>query len=243
LTFDRGQGGRGRACRARSRPSGSVALVPRRNLIPFALLGALVILALVFAVVGQTSAPNRDTLAVQNATSATFGDPAGSNSFSMNLSLSLSGSLRSRELSQERLITYRSPSQLIVSQRVGAVTHRVAVLGPNAIPCVLRAYTSIVGGDTAWTTDGTTYTRDESLADFSARVPHSSATTCAPQPSAVHGSVAERALLKSGYLVDLTFIVSVPAQHRADGRPATPGLVEGERLQLLTIGGTAVANL
>jgi hypothetical protein len=216
--------------------------VPRRNLIPFVLLAVLVILALVFAVVGQTSSPNRNTLAVQNATNATFGDPAGSNAFSMNLSASLSASLRSGSISQVRLITYSPPGRLTVSQRVGASTHRVAVLGPSAIPCVLSAYTSIVGGDTAWNADGNTYTRDESLADFSARVPRSSATTCAPQPSAVHGSVAERAILKSGYLVDLTLIVSVPAQRLADGRPATHGL-EGERLQLLSIGGTLIANL
>ena len=119
---------------------------------------------------------------------------------------------------------------------------RVAVLGPSAIPCVLSAYTSIVGGTTAWNADGDSYTRDESLADFSARVPHSSGTTCAPQPSAVHGTVAERAILRSGYLVDLTLIVSVPPQRLPDGRPAAHGM-EGERLQLLTIGGTAVADL
>ena len=212
--------------------------MPRRNLIPFALLAVLVILALVFAVVGQTSSPNRASIAVQNATSATFGDPAGSNSFSMNLSASLSASLRSGSISQERLITYRPPGHLTVYQRVGADARRVAVLGPSAIPCVLSSYTAIVGGNTAWNANGNTFTRDETLADFSARVPHSSATTCAPQPSAVHGSVAERAILKSGYLVDLTLVVSVPAQRLANGQPAPHG-IEGERLQLLTIGGTA----
>jgi len=216
--------------------------VPRRNLIPFALLAVLVILALVFAVVGQTSSPNRASLAVQNATGATFGDPAGSNSFSMNLSASLAASLNAGSISQVRFITYSAPSRLTVYERVGARTVRLAVLGPSAIPCVLSAYTSIVGGSTAWSAEGNTYTRDESLADFSARVPHSSGTTCEPQPSAVHGSVAERAILKSGYLVDLTLIVSVPAQRLANGRPASHG-IEGERLHLLTIGGTAVADL
>ena len=62
------------------------------------------------------------------------------------------------------------------------------------------------------------------------------------EPSAVHGTVAERAILKAGYLVDLTLIVSVPAQQLANGRPAPHG-IEGERLQLLTIGGTPVAKL
>jgi len=216
--------------------------VPRRNLIPFALLAVLAILALVFAVVGQTSSPNRASLAVQNATNATFGDPAGSVSFSMNLTNSLSASLHASSISQERLIAYRAPSRLTVYQRVGSSAEPIAVLGPTAIPCVLSAYTSIVGGSTAWNANGTAYTRDESLAEYSARVPHSSGSTCAPVPSAVHGTVAERAILKSGYLVDLTLIVSVPAQQLTDGRPASHG-IEGERIQLLTIGGTSVANL
>jgi len=216
--------------------------VPRRHLIPFILLAVLVILALVFAVIGQTSSPNRASLAVQNATSATFGDPAGSNSFTMNLSASLSASVHTSFTSQKRLVTYRAPDRLTVSQRVGARTVRLAVLGPSAIPCVLSSYTSIVGGTTAWNADGTTYTRDESLADFSSRVPNSTSTTCEAQPSAVRGSVAEQAILRSGYLVDLTLIVTVPAQRLADGRPAAHG-VEGERLEFLTIGGTAVADL
>jgi hypothetical protein len=160
----------------------------------------------------------------------------------MNLSASLSASLHSSFTSQRRLITYRAPGPLTVYQLVGARTVRLAVLGPSAIPCVLSSYTSIVGGDTAWNADGNTYTRDESLADFSSRVPHSSGTTCEPQPSAVHGSVAEQAILRSGYLVDLTLIVSVPAQRLANGRPAAHG-IEGERLAFLTIGGTAVADL
>jgi hypothetical protein len=217
--------------------------VPRRNLIPFALLAVLLVGALIFAIIGQTSSPNRASLAVQNANSATFGDPTGSTSFSMNRVDSLSATLHSRSISQVRLITYRAPAPLTVYQRSGARSvRRLAVLGPSAIPCALSAYSAIVGGNTAWNANGDTYTRVESLADYSARVPHPSGGTCSPQPSAVHGTVAERAILKSGYLVDVTLIVSVPAQTLANGRPAVHG-VEGERLELLTIGGTAVANL
>ena len=219
--------------------------MPRRNLIPFVLLAVLVVLALVFAVIGQTSSPNRASLAVQNASSATFGDPTGSTSFSMNRIDSLSAALHSSSsISQERIITYRAPApaRLTVYQRSAVGLRRVAVLGPDAIPCVLSAYTAIVGGNTAWNANGDTYTRVESLADYSARVPRASGGHCAPQPSAVHGSVAERAILTSGYLVDLTLIVSVPPQTLANGRAATSG-VEGEQLQLLTIGGTPVAKL
>src|ERR1700722_9068686 len=119
--------------------------VPRRNLIPFVLLAVLVVLALVFAVIGQTSSPNRASLAVQNASSATFGDPTGSTSFSMNRFDSLSAELHSSSISQERLITYRAPTptRLTVYQRLGTGLRRVAVLGPNAVPCVLSAYTAI----------------------------------------------------------------------------------------------------
>ena len=188
----------------------------------------------VFAVIGQTSSPNRASLAVQNATSATFGDPTGSNSFTMNLSASLSASLHSSFTSQDASSpTATGPADRL---RTGRFKHRAsAVLGPTAVPCVLSSYTTIVGGSTAWSGDGNTYTRDETLADFSSRVPNSSSTTCEPQPSAVHGSVAEQAILKSGYLVDLSLIVSVPAQRLANGRPAAHG-IEGERLEFVRIG-------
>ena len=218
-------------------------MVPRRNLIPFALLAALVVLALLFAVLGQTSSPSRGSIAVQNAAGATFGDPTGSTSFSMNVANSLAPTLHSSAITQERLVVYSAPTRLTVYQRTATRPPvRIAVLGADAIPCVLSAYASMVGGSTAWNGNGDSYTRVESLADYSARVPHSSGSTCAPQPSAVHGTVAEQAILRSGYLVDVTIIVSVPAQRLPDGQPATYG-VEGERLQLLTIGGASVADL
>jgi hypothetical protein len=216
--------------------------VPRRNLIPFALLAVLVVLTLLFAVIGQRSSPDRASLAVQNATDATFGNPAGSTSFSMNVVNSLSASIRSRFSSQERLVVYRPPGRMTVYRRSGARPPvRIAVLGANAIPCVLSAYTSIVGGSTAWTATAQSdqYARVESLADYSARVPHASGSICAPQPSAVRGTVEEQAALMSGYLVGLTVIVTVPAQRLPDGRPAPHG-IEAEELELLTIDGTSM---
>ena len=216
--------------------------MPRRNLIPLVLVIVLLVLALVFAVLGQSSAPNRSSLRVQNATSATFGDPTGTESFSLQLTDSLSATLTTGATTERRLIVYTAPDLLTVSQYVGTRTVRVATLGPAAIPCVLGAYASIVDGSTPWMATGDNYTRDESLADYSGRVPHLSGRTCTPQPSAVRGTVAERAILKAGYLIDLTLIVSVPPQRLANGKEAAHG-TEGERLQLLSIGHTAVAKL
>lgn len=216
--------------------------MPRRNLVPFVLLALLVVLALVFAAIGLRSSPNRASLTVQNATSATFGDPPGSSSFSMIRIDSLAPTARSARIRQERLITYHASSHLTVSQRQGSTMVRIAVLAPAAVPCIVSTYTGIVGGSTAWNASGNTYTRVESLADFSARVPDSSAPDCAPVPSAVRGTVAERAILRSGYLVDLTLVVNVPSQRTASGRPAAHG-VEGERLELQSIGGTPVTDL
>ena len=100
---------------------------------------------------------------------------------------------------------------MTVFQHEGTRTVRIAVLGPAAIPCVLNAYTSVVGGSTPWNANGDSFTRDETLDDFSARVPHTAGGVCAPRPSEAHGTVAERAIVRSGYLIDLTLIVSVPS--------------------------------
>ncbi len=214
--------------------------MPRRNLIPLVLVALLLVLALVFAVLGQASSPARGSLAVQNATDATFGSPTGSQSFTMNLIASLAPGTGGGNVTQRRVIAFDSPDRMTVFQHEGTRTVRIAVLGPAAIPCVLRAYTSVVGGSTPWNANGDSFTRDETLADFSARVPHTAGGVCAPHPSAAHGTVAERAIVRSGYLIDLTLIVSVPSVLPGGG--TTHG-VESEQLQMRTIGGTTVRDL
>jgi hypothetical protein len=220
----------------------SVMPMSRRNLIPLVLLAMLAVLALVFAVVGASSAPGSATLTVQNATGETFGAPPGTTSFSMRLVASIAATAGSASISQTRLIAYTPPGRTAVYE-VGTSTRLIALLGEEGSQCALSAYTSIVGGPVAWNAGGAgTYTRTESLADYSGRVPYATGTTCTPRPSTVRGTVAEVADVKSGYLVSVRLTVVVPRQKLSNGSAATHG-VEGEALNLLKIDGRPTSAL
>jgi hypothetical protein len=216
----------------------------RRNLIPLAVLAVLIVLTGVFAVVGATSAPSAETVSVQNASTRTFGTPTGSVSFRANLTNRASSPTGHGTVSQQRVIEYSAPMNAIVVFQVTGpgATQPIGEVRGSGVSCVLSAFTSIVGGSTAWAaTGGGNYTRTESLADYSARVPSTSGATCAPQPSPVHGEVTEHAMVKSDYLVAVRLTVVVPAQ-TVNGRPAAHG-VEGEDLVMTRIGDTPVRTL
>lgn len=219
--------------------------MPRRNLVPLVLLAVLVVLALAFAVLGASSAPSGATLAVQNGSTKTFGSPTGSTSFTMDLVASVSAGSGTGAVSQVRQIRYVPPQHMAVYQVASNTTNTTRLLGslnPPAITCTLSSYTAIVGGSTTWTPNGTAYTRTESLADFSARVPDVSSTTCQPHAATVHGSVHERASVRAGYLVGIRLTIDVPAQKLADGTAAAYG-TEGEALVMIEINGTPTRYL
>jgi hypothetical protein len=216
--------------------------MPRRNLVPLVLLGVLAVLGLAFAVLGASSAPSGATLTVQNGSTKTFGSPTGSTSFAMDLVASVSTSSGTGTASQVRQIHYVPPRHMAVYQVTSSTTRLVGLLSPAAITCALSSYTSIVGGSTPWTPDGTSYTRTESLADYTARVPDVSSTTCQPHPSMLHGSVRERAGVRAGYLVGIRLTVDVPAQRLANGTAALSG-TEGEALVMIAIDGTPTRHL
>jgi len=216
--------------------------VPRRNLIPVALLAVLGLGTLAFAVLGASSAPSGATLTVQNASGRTFGSPPGSTSFAMDLVNTVSTGGSNGTISQVRLIDYRPPSRMTVYQEVGSTSKLIAVLSPSAIACTLSTYTAVVGGSTPWTGNGTAYVRTESLADYDARVPHATATSCEPQPTSVRGQVEEKAAVRAGYLLGVRLTVVVPAQTLANGKPAASG-VEDQALVMLEIDGTRVRAL
>ena len=168
--------------------------MPRRNLIPFALCWpSSALLTLLFAVLGASSAPSGATLTVQNASGRTFGSPTGSTSFAMDLvdTLSAAGGEHDDPGAPGRL---RAARTAWPSTSVGTTTKLLAVLEPGAITCALSAYTRHRGRLDA--VDGErrhAYTRTESLADYSARVPTVTATSCAPQPDApCSGQVTRR---------------------------------------------------
>jgi hypothetical protein len=215
--------------------------VPRRNLIPLTLLAVLALLTLLFAVLGASSAPSGATIAVQNASGNTFGSPSGSTSFVMDLVDTVSSGAGTGTVTQVRQIDYVPPNRMAVYQ-VGSKLRLLAVLPQAAITCTLSAYTTLVGGSTQWTANGGAYTRTESLADYSARVPHVTPSSCAPSPATVHGQVHEKASVRSGYLVGMRLTVVVPPQTLPSGGAAAHG-VEGEAVVMVQINGTRVRSL
>jgi hypothetical protein len=216
--------------------------VPRRNLIPFVLLAVLGLGGLAFAVLGASSAPSGATLTVQNGSARTFGTPTGSIPFAMDLVNTISAGGTKGTISQVRQVDYKPPSRMAVYQVTGSNSKLIAVLSPSAIACSLSTYTSIVGGSTPWTKSGTAYVRTETLADYDARVPAATATTCVPRTSTVQGTVKERAAVRGDYLVGVRLTVVVPPQTLANGQKAANGM-ENQALVMLEINGTRVVTL
>ena len=216
--------------------------MPRRNLIPLALLAVLGIGTLGFAVLGASSAPSGATLTVQNASVRTFGTPTGSTSFAMDLVNSLAAGGAKGTVSQVRRVDYEPPSRMTVYQVVGSSSKLIAVLPPPAATCTLSSYAAIVGGATPWTASGAAFVRTETLAAYEARVPTATATTCEPRSTTVQGTVQERAAVRSGYLVGVRLSVVVPPQTLPGGQHATSG-AENQALVLLEINGTRTRAL
>jgi hypothetical protein len=211
--------------------------VPRRNLIPLALLAVLGVAALGFAVLGASAAPSGATLTVQNGSSRTFGTPTGSTSFTMDVVNGVSSATASGTVSEVRQVRYVPPDRMLVYQQVGSSSKLIAKLDPTTIPCTLSTYTALVGGPTPWTASGSAFVRTESLTAFAARVPAATATSCAPEPTPVQGQVHETASVRDGYLVGVHLTVVVPAQRLANGARAAQG-VENQALVMLEIDGT-----
>lgn len=211
--------------------------MPRRNLIPLVLLAVLAVGTLAFAVLGASAAPSGATLTVQNASARTFGTPTGSTSFAMDLVNTISAGGSKGTISQVRLIDYRPPSRMTVSQVAGSSSKLIAVLNPAAISCSLSAYTAIVGGPTPWTASGKVYVRTETLAAYDGRVPQATATSCAPRSTSVQGQIMERAAVRAGYMVGVRLTVVVPPQTLPNGQRAANG-VEDQALVMLQINGT-----
>lgn len=212
--------------------------MPRRNLVPLALLAVLVVLTAGFAVLGLSAAPPTGSVIVQNATAQSLGTPTGSTGFSLELTTTVSTGSGATG-SAVHLVDYRPPDRMTVYQ----VTPRLTLLGQipaSSISCVVNSYSAITAGTTPWKATGSAYSRTESLADFSARVPNGN--TCAPQPSAAHGHVLEKAVVRSGYLIALRTTVVIPPQTLLGGAPATSG-TQSETLVFLQINGTATRKL
>ncbi len=207
--------------------------MPRRNLVPLLLLAVLGVATAVFAVVGAASAPTATTIEVQQAAEQTFGSPAGANSWIMELVTSENaGAGTVNGTSQERIIDYVAPDRMVVYDVSGGSAKVAGVLREPAISCVLRSYNAMLQGNGSWTQKGGTYTRTESLADFSARVPDAGATPCSAAPSTRPGQVHQTAVVRSGYLIAARTLIVAPSQG-----------TQGETLVFVKIAGVPVRTL
>jgi hypothetical protein len=159
----------------------------------------------------------------------------------MDLVSTVSSTAKSGTLSQERLVDYQAPNRMVVYE-VGTSTKTPSVIPQDQISCTLSAYTAMLGGPAAWNARGDRYTRTESLADYSARVPRTGGTSCTPQEITARGQAYETALIRSDYLVAARVRVVVPPQTLHSGRAAAHG-VEGETLIFVEIGGVPVRTL
>jgi hypothetical protein len=206
--------------------------MPRRNLIPLLLLAVLVVLSAVFAVVGFAAAPTATTIQVQNATEMTFGTPTGATSWLLELitSVKVSGAGGAAQ-TQERLVKYVAPDRMLVYDVTGTRATLAGELGQPAIACVLSSYTALLQGHGSWQQKGETFTRTESVADYSARVPVAGAT-CAPMASTVQGQVHETAVIRANYLVATRALVVIPTRG-----------TQGETLAFVRIGDIPVRTL
>jgi hypothetical protein len=200
----------------------------QRSQVPLALLTVLAVLTAGFATLALLTSPRAADLTVQNGTAETY----ASSSFSLTLTSTVSSGPGSGVLSQVRLVTYKAPDHMVAYQ----VTPEKKLLGSlnaAAIAKVLTGYAAVTSGATPWQSDGSHFTRTESLVTFSARVSH--------QPSA-QGKVYETAVVHSGYLVYVNLHVVVPNQTTAGGQQA-PGGVVGEIFHVLKINGTPTPAL
>ena len=214
--------------------------MPRRNLVPPVLLAVLTLLAAGFAALAVSAAPPTGSVIVQNATARSLGSPVGSTSFSLELSTTLAAAGGATGTTVH-LIDYSPPDRMTVYE-VAPASARLGQLSASGIDCVLTSYAAIVEGATAWNATGSTYSRTESLAEFSARVPVPNGRTCVPRQSSAHGQVAERAVIRSGYLIALRTTTVVPRQTLPGGSPATAG-TQTETFVFLAINGTSSRKL
>jgi hypothetical protein len=174
----------------------------KRGHIPHVILAVLTILALGAIALALSEAPNAASETVQNATSATFGSPLGSQSVSLDLLSSVSAGQGAGTLNQLLKITYVAPNSMTV-YRATAPAANLGKVPIGRIIGTIEGYAAVTGGTAAWVQHGDHYTRTEALVPFYRRV---------FDKTSLPGSVYESATVRNGYLVSLHFNVVVQHQ-------------------------------
>jgi hypothetical protein len=121
---------------------------------------------------------------------------------------------------------------MVVYDVSGSSAKIAGVLRQPAVSCVLSSYSAMLQGQGSWQQKGGTFTRTESLAEYSARVPRANGTTCEAVTSTTQGQVHETAILRSDYLIAARAQVVVPSHG-----------TQGETLVFVRIGGVPVRSL
>ena len=170
-------------------------ICPGAPLIPLSLLAILVVLAAVFTVIGASSSPSAETVTIRIRSDPDVWNP---HRFS----------LVPRRLDRHRVrpqcptghvaTTHHpirradEPDRRVPGDDSGS-TQPLGVVHGTSVSSALSSFSTIVGGSTAWAAaGGGNYTRSESLADFSARVPDTSSRTCESQQSRTQGQVTDQ---------------------------------------------------
>jgi hypothetical protein len=197
-----------------------------RRHIPLTLLGLLTLLAGGGAVWAQLDGPDGATITVQNATAATYGDPPGSTSFTLDLMSCVKSGGTSGCIAQTRRISY-VPGRYMVVYQTQPSRKLLGTVPPAGIAFTVGQYVRVPGGSSPWAHAGTTLTRTETLAAFSHRVTMSKAAT---------GKVYETAVVRNGYLVSVRLKVVVRTQVLPNGQEYL-GFVINQTYRIVRVNG------
>jgi hypothetical protein len=195
-------------------------MAPHR-VVPLALLAVLVLLTLGFAVLALTMAPNSADLAVHNGTDETF----SAQQFSIQLT-DTEANAHGTAQSSVRVIDYTAPNRLVV-YRASPKLHLLGSVHGAALVTAINEYAAITGGSTGWVRHGSHFDRTETLAAYAQRL---------GQKAAAAGTVAETAVVRSGYLVADSLILHIKSATGPNGQTTAGGTAQ-ETLHVLRING------
>ncbi len=196
-----------------------------RRLIPLSILALLSVLTAAFAVLAVTMAPRGASHAVQSAADASF----GADSFSVELTISVSSGAGSGTLTQVRSVSYDGAAPGTIVVRNAETGKLLGTEHGAAVTTSVQGYLALAAGSTPWVGSGSHFTRTESFAAFA---------KSSPQRVTPRGTVFETATISQGLLADITLKVVIPSQ--TQGGTSTSSVVTGERLALLRINGVPV---
>ena len=191
------------------------------RVIPLLLLAVLGLLTLGFAILALTMSPNSADLAVHNGTDETF----SAHQFSIQLTDTQAGT-SGKTQSSVRVIDFNAPNHLQV-YRASPQLHLLGSVHGGAVVTAINEYAAVTGGSSGWVRHGSHFDRTETLAAYALRL---------GQKTVANGTVAETAVVRSGYLVADVLVLRIKNATGPNGQTAVGGTAQ-ETLHLLRING------